>query len=150
MIQLLQKFKSELMTIFVTILGFVAPIQYILLAVGFMIFADTITGVWKAIKNKVKITSYKLSQVITKMLIYQSVILLVFGLEIVILDEFIKLFIDIPHFLTKIVAIVLISVECKSIHENIEAITNINLFNKGKELLQNIKKAKADINELKN
>ena len=67
-------------------IAFVAPITGILITVIVCIFADTILGVWKAKKLKERITSRKLSQLISKMLLYEATIVLIFLIDKFILN----------------------------------------------------------------
>lgn len=112
------------------------------------IVGDTITGIMKAYKKKNAITSKKLSQIISKMVLYQSAIVLFFVIESFILGEFIGLAFGIKFLITKIVAGLLCFIELKSIDENFKAITGNSLWQKFKEALERTKEIKEDINDL--
>lgn len=73
--------------------SFFSPILPAMIAAGFLIAADTLTGVMKAKRKGVKITSRKLSNVITKMILYQLLIISAHVCELYLVAElpFVKL-----------------------------------------------------------
>jgi hypothetical protein len=128
------------------------PIKWVMLLVGICIIIDTGFGLWAAKRTGKKITSSRFSSVISKMLVYQLVIITFYGIDVVILGDFVKLFIGIPLVITKLTAIVLISVEGFSVDEKLK---NVNGPDKGiwfyiKRLLgvaKLIKKEAGDLTE---
>ena len=144
--------KSLKWNIFVPILAFLSPAIPLILTVGMFIVADTVFGVAKIIKQKgwKGYTSKGLSSIVSKMVLYSSCVLLTFCLEKFMLDEFVKVLTAIPYFLTKIVAILLCYIEIKSILENFEAITGVNLWSTFKNMLSRAKSIKTDLEDLKN
>lgn len=66
---------------FVAVISVLTPIIPLMLTVGGLIFVDTIFGVWAANKRKEPISSKGLSRLITKMLVYQIVIITLFFYE---------------------------------------------------------------------
>lgn len=60
---------------------YLTPIVPILLTVGLLIAVDTILGVWASIKKSEKITSNRAGRVITKMFVYQMVVITLFIVE---------------------------------------------------------------------
>lgn len=128
---------------------FLAPIKFILILVGLAILLDTIVGIIKSKKLKVPITSKKLSNILFKMVIYQGAVLTFYCIDVFILGDFIKLAISVPFALTKVVALIAISIEMYSIDES------LRLFNDGKgfkfyfkRLIGLIKDTKKDVNEI--
>ena len=127
------------------------PIQGILISVGMAIILDTFTGVFKAVKlNGWKsIKSRTLSQIVSKLLLYEVCILLLFVIDKFILNEFIIKWLGINYMFTKICAILLIFVELVSIKENIEASYNISIWKLLKNLFLRAKEIKQDIDQIK-
>lgn len=127
------------------------PIQGILISVGMAIILDTFTGVFKAVKlNGLKsIKSRTLSQIVSKLLLYEVCILLLFVIDKFILNEFIIKWLGINYMFTKICAILLIFVELVSIKENIEASYNISIWKLLKNLFLRAKEIKEDIDQIK-
>jgi len=141
--------KTYLAYIFTTLLLFFAPIQGLLISVGTAIALDTIFGIAKAIKLKDKITSRKLSNIVSKFVLYQAAVLLIFTIDVFLLGEFFKIWFSIPFFFTKIVTIILIFIEAVSIKENFEEAFNVNVFRMVKKFLKRGAEIKEDIDILK-
>jgi hypothetical protein len=59
----------------------VAPIKAVIFAVGFLVFADLIMGVWAAKKRGETINSAGLRRSVSKLLVYQLSILSAFAVE---------------------------------------------------------------------
>jgi hypothetical protein len=127
------------------------PIQGILISVGMAIILDTFTGVFKAVKLNgwQSIKSRTLSQIVSKLLLYEVCILLLFVIDKFILNEFIIKWLGINYMFTKICAILLIFVELVSIKENIEASYNISIWKLLKNLFLRAKEIKQDIDQIK-
>jgi hypothetical protein len=141
--------KTYLTYIFTTLLLFFAPIQGLLISVGTAIALDTIFGIAKAIKLNQKITSRKLSNIISKFVLYQAAVLLIFTIDTFLLGEFFKLWFSIPYFFTKVVTIILIFIESVSIKENFEEAFKVDVWAMLKKLLNRAKEVKDDIDEIK-
>jgi hypothetical protein len=118
------------------IIAFLAPIKALIIIVGVSIFLDTIMGILRSIKQGHKFTSNRLSRVVSKMFLYQVVVILFFSIEKYILADFILSFTTVELFLTKLVTFGLISIEIISINENYEIISGVNIFNKIKSNLK--------------
>jgi hypothetical protein len=141
--------KLTALPIVSSLLLFFAPIKLILILVGLAILLDTIFGIIKAKKLNQKITSRKLGNILVKMLIYQGAILTFFAIDVLILGDFIALAVSVPYALTKVVALIAVSIELFSIDES------IRLFNNGKgfkyyfkQLFNVMKDVKDDINQI--
>ncbi len=130
------------------IAAFLAPIKSLIIIVGICIAADTLMGLWKAKKTKTKITSRKLSTVISKMFLYQGAIVLFFCIEKYILADFVGYFVDIELFFTKLVASILIFIELMSMNENYIAISGVSIWGKFKEMIRRAKEVKEEIKDL--
>jgi hypothetical protein len=125
------------------------PITGMVLAVGFSIFLDTITGIWKSRKNGVPIRSRRLSAVISKMFLYQLTIILFFLIDYFILNDILKTIFTTELLLTKVLSLVLISIEVVSINENYKAVRGIDLWASLKKLLSRAKELKNDTDEIR-
>lgn len=143
--------KTYLNYIFTGLVLFFAPIQGLLVAVAFSIMLDTFTGIFKSIKlNGLKsIRSRKLSNVISKMLLYQVCLISLYVIDNFLLNELINLHFSTKFLFTKLVAIVLVFVELVSIKENIEEALKIDIWKLLKALLNRAKEVKEDIDNIK-
>jgi hypothetical protein len=123
-----------------------------LIAVGSAIVLDTFTGIFKSIKlNGWKsIRSRKLSNIISKMALYEICIVFLFLIDNFVLNEFVKSAFGFDFMFTKICAILLIFVELVSIKENIEETFKIDIWQLLKKSFNRAKEIKSDINDITN
>jgi hypothetical protein len=103
------------------------PIKELMLTIGFLVGADMVVGIWKALKLKQRIRSRRMSDTITKLLLYQIAIMSGFLIETFIISELIPI--------TKLVATVIAVIEFKSIIESIESVTGKDLWSKIKAIV---------------
>ncbi len=103
------------------------PIKELMLTIGFLVGADMVVGIWKALKLKQRIRSRRMSDTITKLLLYQIAIMSGFLIETFIISELIPI--------TKLVATVIAVIEFKSIVESIESVTGKDLWSKIKTII---------------
>ena len=146
---LLISIQSKLLTLISICLAFFIPISGILLMIGVLIIIDTFTGIWKANKLEEKITSRKLSSIISKLALYEITVIMFFLIDRFILNDIILTFFSVPFMLTKIVALVLSSIEVMSINENYKVVKGIDLWQSMKLLFARAKDIKDDINKIK-
>lgn len=134
-----------------SILLLFAPIYGLLLAVASAIILDTFTGIFKSIRLNGwrSVRSRKLSNIVSKMLLYEVCIVFLFLMDKFVLNEFIKHAFGFDFMFTKICAILLMFIELVSIKENIEEAFNIDIWALFKKVLSRAKEIKTDINELK-
>jgi hypothetical protein len=146
---LLTTIQTKWISLLGIVLTFFMPITGMVLAVGFSIFLDTITGIWKSRKNGVPIRSRRLSAVISKMFLYQLTIILFFLIDYFILNDILKTIFTTELLLTKVLSLVLISIEVVSINENYKAVRGIDLWASLKKLLSRAKELKNDTDEIR-
>jgi hypothetical protein len=141
--------QSEILTLISICFAFFLPISGILIMIGVLISIDTITGIWKANKIGDKITSRKLSSIISKLALYELTVIMFFLIDRFILNDIILTFFSVPFMLTKVVALVLASIEVMSINENYKVVKGIDLWQSMKLLFARAKDIKEDLNKLK-
>jgi len=146
---LLISIQSELLTLISICFAFFLPISGILLMIGVLICIDTFTGIWKAKKIGDKITSRKLSSIISKLALYEVTVIMFFLIDQFILNDIILTFFSVPFMLTKVVALVLASIEVMSINENYKEVKQIDLWGSLKNLLARSAEIKEDIKKIK-
>ena len=146
---LLASIRTGFPKILAVLWTFFLPVSGLFMLVGFCIGLDTITGPWKAKKLKEKISSRKLSGIISKMMLYEITVILFFLIDKFILNAIILKFFSVPLMLTKIVALILISIELMSINENVIAVKGLNLWEAMRALFARAKIIKTDIDGLK-
>jgi hypothetical protein len=135
---------------FASLILLFVPIYGLLISVGTAIILDTFTGIFKSIKlNGWKsVKSRKLSNIISKMALYEICILLLFVIDKYVLNEFIKQAFGFDFMFTKICAILLIFIELVSIKENIEETFSVDIWKLLKKSFNRAKEIKEDISEI--
>jgi len=142
---LLSSIQKSSLQLLAVISAFFLPISGILFLIGFAIAVDTITGIWKAKKLKIKITSRGLSAIVSKLFLYEVAVIGFYLIDYYILNDIILTFFSVPLMLTKILSLVLCSIEVISISENYKAVKGIDIWSAFKNLLQRSKEIKQDI-----
>lgn len=126
------------------------PIYGLLIAVGAAIVLDTFTGVFKSIKLSgwSSIRSRTLSNIISKMALYEICILFLFVIDKYVLNEFISQWFGFTFMFTKICAILLIFIELVSIKENVEETFKIDIWKLLKNAFLRAKEINTNINDI--
>lgn len=132
----------------VPIVVFFTPIAGILLTVMAFIFLDTLTGIWKAFKTKVGFSSRGLGAIGTKLLIYESVVLCSYLVDSFILGDLLNSLFGVEFMVTKIAALIFLSVEVISIDENFKDIFGIGMWGALKKLLNKAKEVRQDVKDI--
>lgn len=96
------------------------PIRPLMLTVGFLVFADLLTGLMAARMKKMPITSAGFRRTVVKMAAYQVGIIAGYVLGKYLLDDM--------EYIAKIVAVSIGVTEFKSLTENIKIVTGKDLF----------------------
>jgi len=108
-------------------LSVLLPIKELMLTIGFLVFADLVVGLWKAMKLKQRIRSRRMSDTVTKLLLYQLAIISSFLIEKYVITEMLPI--------AKLVGTVIAIIEFKSIIESIEAVTKQDIWSRIKSLI---------------
>jgi len=101
-------------------LAALAPIKAILITVGILVVADMLSGIMAAHKRKEKITSAALGRTITKMFVYQTVVITGYLVQINLVGNAISI--------VSLVSGVIGMVEFKSLIENANEILGMDIF----------------------
>jgi hypothetical protein len=124
----------------VSVIAVFAPIKATIITVGVVIFVDLITGILAAKKRGEKPNSAAARRTISKALIYQTAVLTGFLIETYLIGGTIPI--------TSIVGGLIGSVEALSIYENLNVLSERNLFGSLIKILgsanDNIKDKKED------
>jgi len=142
----LQTYSVQLMAI---VSSFFMPICGILVLIFSAVLLDTITGIWKAKKTNQSVTSRKLSAIISKILLYEATVMLFYAMDKFLLNDIVISFFGIELLTTKVLALVLVSVEIISINENYKAVKGIDLWASLKNLFARAKEVTSDFKNIK-
>ena len=137
-------------TIITVCLAALMPIKPLILLVGVCISLDTFFGIYRAVKQRKKITSRALSAVISKMALYEFALILFYFIDSIILNDIAKSFTPVDLFVTKMVAAVLVSVEVLSILENVKLATGHDFIGMAKKTLRRSKSIKNEVEDIIN
>ena len=146
---LLATIKQSSFQLLTVVGAFFLPISGILFLIGFSIVVDTLTGIWKSKKLKIAITSRRLSAIVSKMFLYELAVIGFYLIDFWILNDIILKFFSVPLMLTKILSLVLVSIEVMSINENYKAVKGIDIWQGMKNLFARAKEIKTDINGIR-
>jgi hypothetical protein len=146
---LLYSIKNSALKLITICFSFFLPISGILGLLFALILSDTATGIWKAKHLKQEITSRKLSAIISKILLYELCVILFFLIDYFILNDIVLTVFSVPLILTKVLALILASIEIQSISENWRIVKGVNLWQSAKLLFTRAIDIKNDINKLK-
>jgi len=136
--------------IFSSLILLFVPIHGLLIAVAAAIILDTFTGIFKSVKLKgwASIRSRVLSNIISKMALYEICILFLFLIDKFVLNEFVFHWFKFDYMFTKICAIMLIFIELVSIKENVEETFKVDIWQLLKKAFLRAKEVKQNINNL--
>ena len=146
---LLYTIKNSALKLLTICFSFFLPISGILGLLFALILADTVTGIWKAKHQKHEITSRKFSQIVSKLLLYELCVILFYLIDYFILNDIVLTVFSVPLMLTKVLALILASIEIMSIAENWKAVKGVDLWQSAKLLFTRAIDLKKDINKLK-
>jgi len=128
---------------------FLSPIKPLILAVGFIVIIDTIFGILRSRKLKIKFTSRRFYAFFKKSLVYQLLIITTFLIDKNLLNEFMSLIISIEYATTKVITAAICFNEIKSIDENVKIAFKIDISRWILDLFKFSKSVKEGINEIK-
>jgi hypothetical protein len=145
----MKSFPLQLLT---ALLLFFAPIQQLVMVVGLAILCDTFTGIYKSVKldGWKSIRSRKLSNIISKMVLYEVSIIVLFPIDKFLLNELLLNIVSVQFFSTKVACVLLILVELTSIKENIEEALKIDIWKTLKNFIKRAKEVSNNYDEIKN
>ena len=126
--------SDDLISLIVLLFTFLFPIYPMILMIGFMVICDSVTGILASRKKGIKFVSGKLRDTADKFISYGIGVLIAYLIQILLIPNFPAL---------KSVTALICYIELKSINENIEIVTGLNLF-KGVLTVLNIKNKKGE------
>ena len=135
-----QYILSSLLEVLAFLAVFFTSINDALMAIGFLILADTFTGIWASVKNGglSSLTSRKAGRIITKLILYPLAIIVAKVAETYLAP-------DLP--IIKVTTGIIATVEVKSIYEKISLLLGFDLWHKVKAAIW--KEKANDINKPK-
>jgi hypothetical protein len=141
---------TALNNFWIVFLAFIAPLQPLMLIITIMVIFDTFVGRWYAKKKGELITSKITRKGITmKLMIYLSVILLVYLIDRTIINEITKKYIWFDYLFTKFWTGLFVWIEYTSIDEKIRWVKGEGISEKIKKFIKSIKDMVFSFSEVK-
>ena len=132
----------------ISVVSVLAPVKPMVLMAVATIILDTFFGIWRSVRKIgwASIRSRRLSNTISKSLLYSGAIVFVYLLEKLVLADLLAYFISVDLLLTKAFTAFCVFTEIKSINENYFSVTGINVWEK---FMQFVKRSTEQVEDLK-
>jgi hypothetical protein len=140
--------KTKLVLFVFALFSVLAPVKPMVLIAVLTIILDMCFGIWRSVQKNgwVSIRSRRLSNTISKSLLYSGAIVFIFLLEKFVIADILAYFISVDLVLTKAFTFFCVFTEVKSINENYFSVTGINVWDR---FIQFIKRGKEQLEDLK-
>jgi peptidoglycan biosynthesis protein MviN/MurJ (putative lipid II flippase) len=146
MTTILAAIKSNGSVILNVLLAFFAPISGIVLLVALSTIIDTVFGLWKAYNLKENITSRKARYgLVPKIISYCAAICLIYACDFYMINDLTKMVVSAEFLTTKLLALVLISIEVKSIDESFQSVKGWSFIDKITDMVIKAKNIKKEL-----
>ena len=135
--------KIYFSTIATTLVLFFAPIKGIILMVALATIIDTCFGLWKAKKLEEEITSKLFRNgLVPKLVSYVAAVMLIYSSDVFIINGLTMSVVSVEFISTKLIALVLLSIEVKSMDESFVKVKGYSFIDKTKVIINKIKDLK--------
>jgi hypothetical protein len=140
--------KTKLVLFVFALFSVLAPVKPMVLIAVLTIILDMCFGIWRSVRKNgwVSIRSRRLSNTISKSLLYSGAIVFIFLLEKFVIADILAYFISVDLILTKAFTFFCVFTEVKSINENYFSVTGINVWDR---FISFIKRGKEQLEDLK-
>ena len=133
---------------FAALILFFSPINGIILLVAISTIIDSGFGIWRAYNERKTITSKIFRHgFVPKLLSYIAVVMLVYCSDVFIINALTKLVISVDFISTKIIALVLLSIEVKSMDESFTAVKKYSFLQKARVAIDKFKNIKKELKD---
>ena len=140
--------KTKLVLFVFALFSVLAPVKPMVLIAVLTIILDMCFGIWRSVKKNgwVSIRSRRLSNTISKSLLYSGAIVFIFLLEKFVIADILAYFISVDLVLTKAFTFFCVFTEVKSINESYYSVTGVNVWEK---FMHFIKRSRTQLEDLK-
>lgn len=140
--------KTKIVLFVFALFSVLAPVKPMVLIAVLTIILDMCFGIWRSVKKNgwASIRSRRLSNTISKSLLYSGAIVFIFLLEKFVIADILAYFISVDLVLTKAFTFFCVFTEVKSINENYFSVTGINVWDR---FISFIKRGKEQLEDLK-
>jgi len=138
--------KGYLSSVLTAFFLFFAPIKGIIIIVALSTIIDTCFGVWKAVKLGEDVTSKIFRKgLLSKLITYVSATMLIFASDVFIINELTKSVVSVDFISTKVLSLVLVAIEVKSMDESFIKVKGYSFIDKAKSIIVKIKDIKKEL-----
>lgn len=140
--------KSKTSLLMVALFSVLSPVKPMVIMAVATIILDMFFGIWRSVKKNgwASIRSRRLSNTISKSLLYSGAIVFIFLLEKYVLADLLSYFIAVDLVLTKAFTAFCVFTEVKSINESYYSVKGVNVWDK---FMKFVKRGKEQLEELK-
>ena len=140
--------KTKIVLFVFALFSVLAPVKPMVLIAVLTIILDMCFGIWRSVRKNgwVSIRSRRLSNTISKSLLYSGAIVFIFLLEKFVLADLLGYFISVDLLMTKAFTAFCVFTEVKSINESYFSVTGVNVWDK---FIAFVKRGKEQVEELK-
>lgn len=140
--------KSKTSLLMVALFSVLSPVKPMVIMAVATIILDMFFGIWRSVKKNgwASIRSRRLSNTISKSLLYSGAIVFIFLLEKYVLSDLLSYFIAVDLVLTKAFTAFCVFTEVKSINESYYSVKGVNVWDK---FMKFVKRGKEQLEELK-
>lgn len=140
--------KTKLLLFAFSMCTLIAPIKPMVVMAIATIILDMAFGIWRSVKKNgwASIRSRRLSNTISKSLLYSGAIVFIFLLEKFVLGDLLAYFISVDLLMTKAFTAFCVFTELKSINENYQSVTGVNVWEK---FMLFVKRSKEQVEDFK-
>lgn len=140
--------STYLTTILKALFIFFAPVKGIVILVIVAILLDTSFGLWKSKKTGVEILSKKLRHgFVPKLISYIAAVCLTYAADFFILNDLTQMVVSVDYLSTKLIGLILLSIEVKSMDESFLAVKGYSFLAKITGLIHKAKDIKKQLAE---
>ena len=138
--------KLYLSSVLTALFLFFAPVKGIILIVAISTIIDTFFGVWKAVKLGDDVTSKIFRKgLLSKLLTYVAATMLIFASDVFIINELTRSLVSVDFISTKILSLVLVAIEVKSMDESFIEVNGYSFIDRAKSIIVKIKNIKGQL-----
>jgi hypothetical protein len=140
--------KTKIVLFVFALFSVLAPVKPMVLIAVLTIILDMCFGIWRSVKKNgwASIRSRRLSNTISKSLLYSGAIVFIFLLEKFVIADILAYFISVDLVLTKAFTFFCVFTEVKSINESYYSVTGVNVWEK---FMHFIKRSRTQLEDLK-
>jgi len=140
--------EAYIYTLINVLIVFFSPVAGIVLMVAMATLIDTGFGIWRAIKVGQVFSSRKMRfGFVPKLLAYCGAVMLIYASDYYIINDLTQMVVSVKFLSTKLLSLVLISIEVKSMDESFKEVKGWSFLDRMIKLIMKAKDVKKELSE---